>query len=76
MRLEKERKELLQWERSDRFEKIKKFKEKWSKERQETKKNKNSTKTFFCPLKPNKIQPLVTVAGIQGKIQQNSFPTH
>ena len=50
IRLEKERKELLDWEKSSRFEKIKKLKEKWSKEKQETMKNtqqnnKNENKT-------------------------------
>ena len=42
IRLEKERKELLEWERSNRFEKIRKLKEKWSKERQETQQKTNN----------------------------------
>ena len=42
IRLEKERKELLEWERSNRFEKIRKLKENWSKERQETQQKTNN----------------------------------
>ena len=59
MGLEKERKELLDWEKSSRFEKIKKLKEKWSKEKQETMKktqqnNKNENKTN---IKTKKLVP-------------------